>query len=453
MSVVLELVIPTLMVLILIIGFLSGYYPSFILSGLAPTVAIKGQLKTGQSNSKFKTKSILVAIQITICIILISSALITRSQFEFLVSKNIGINTEQVLAITNVPDIVTEKYKVIKSKFKDLSSVKGVSASMEVPSREIRDTGKIYAEGIQENRQTAPVMDIQVVDQDFIEVMNIELIAGRNFSDKLSTSKTLPYRYDFEEVRQYLKTQAQEYILNETALKLVGWSKPEEALGKQFRWSLGNINLSKGPVVGIIKDFHQESLRNKIDPIVMVYEPVWLQTILIKIDVDNIYQSVTDIESTWNNMVPDYPMEYAFLDDLFDKLYHAEKQQLQLIYIFSGLALIIAFLGIFSLISFTLKMKVKEIAIRRVLGATLSSIAMLLSREYIWITIIAMFAAVSLAWWGMNRWLETFAYRIQVDGTNFLLAMIIILVVIVSTITIRIYKLAVDNPANTLRND
>ncbi|MBX2842634.1 MAG: ABC transporter permease [Flammeovirgaceae bacterium] len=441
-------ILPIALVIALFIGGVAGFYPAFILTRRGAIDAIKSKNGFNPSKGNFSVKNGLVAFQLILCITLISSALITESQFKFLIEKNLGLEKEQIFAITNIPDEVKYKFHFLQDQLNQQPGVKGVAASMEVPSRAIRDTGPIYAEGLAEDPQNAPVMDIQIIDENFIDLMNVELLAGNNFQ-KGNTNEIS--EENKQNLIDYLQGQPRKYIINETAMKMVGWQSPEEAIGKEFGWSIGGITLQRGPVIGVIKDFHQESLRSKIDPVVIINEPIWVRNILVKMDGKNIRQTVASIQNIWKSNFPEYAMEYAFLDEMYNRLYENEQRQLQLIYIFSSLAILIAFLGIFGMLSYTLKTREKEIAVRKILGANLSSLFVLLSKNFIVLTLIGIFITIPLTWYSMDIWLQNYVYRIEITPFNFLAAVLIILLVLGITVSFQMGKVANNNPSNTLR--
>lgn len=444
------MIIPLAILLALCTGFVAGIFPVFLFANTQLVEALKGKTQLKNQRAGWGIKNFLVGFQLILCIVLISSALITQSQFSYLVNKNLGLEKEQVLAITGIPDPVKLKYDFLKEQIAQLASVEGVSASMEVPSKEIKDMGAVYAEGMPQDEDQAPMMDVQVVDPDFLDLMGLDLIAGRNFREPNLPKLEEVFKGD---AYKYLQESPREYILNETALKMVGWKDPEEALGKSFSWSISGIQLEKGPVVGVVKDFHQESLRNRIKPIVMLVEPMWLNNILIKIQGQQVSSTLASIQTFWKTHFPDYALEYAFVDDLYNQLYETEQKQLQLIYVFSALAILIAFLGIFGLLSYTLKSREKEIAVRKVLGANLSSLTVLLSKRFVMIALIGMTIAVPFCWWGMQEWLQNFEYRVAIQPFHFLSAILLIFIVLLTTISLQLRRVAQQNPAELLRTE
>jgi putative ABC transport system permease protein len=440
--------------LALLTGLLSGIYPAFVLSSMAPLNVLKSNANVSLANShnRFNFRKVLITCQFAICILLIGSALICRKQFIYLNEKNLGLKKEQVLALTAVPDTVKDKFKSFKDELLSKPGISGVSACLEVPSREIRDGGSVEYEGMVGSKDEAPVMDIQVTDHDFINVMGLELLAGESLPESL-TYDPIPELNGLEAIQQYLISKRRAYIINEIAMRKMGWTRPDEAVGKYISWSNVTMALAKGPIVGVVKDFHQETLRNKVDPIVMVFEPLWLRTFLIKLSTDNSSNSIATVEAVWNKLFPQYPFEYAFIDELYEKLYKNEKQQIQLLYTLSGLAIFIAFLGLFGLTAYTLKTRSKEIAVRKIFGANYIRLLKLFSREYLQVVIIASFVAIPASYYGVTTWLENFAYRVPVSWGNYLFPILLILIVLIGTIGYHTIKGTMSNPIESLREN
>jgi putative ABC transport system permease protein len=233
----------------------------------------------------------------------------------------------------------------------------------------------------------------------------------------------------------------------------LGFKSPSDAVGTRIKWSIGEMALAYGPITGVIKDFHQETLKNKVDPIVMVYEPVWLRTFLIKVDTKNIQASIGKIQSTWDKMFPQYPMEYFFLDELYENLYKGERVQLQLLYIFSGLSILIAFIGLVGLITYALRTRVKEIAIRKVMGATVKDLIRLISREYLMILLFGAALAVPVSIYGLTEWLSTFAYRVDISPMSYVLTCSVMGLLLLVTIGLQTFRSSMANPSEVLRNE
>ncbi|MEQ8531920.1 MAG: FtsX-like permease family protein, partial [Imperialibacter sp.] len=374
-------------------------------------------------------------------------------QFVFLNEKNLGMEKDQVIALPGVPDTVKDKFKLFKDKLEGQPGIKGVSACLEVPSREIRDGGTVTAEGIQENVDDAPSMDIQVIDHDFIDVMGMELLAGEPLPKSLAYEPLPQLTGANNDVEEYLLSKRRAYLLNETAMHAIGWQTPEEAIGKNVDWNQGTYKLAKGPVVGVVKDFHQETLKNKVDPIIMVFEPLWLRTFLVKLETNDVASTMSVIEGAWNELFPKYPFEYQFLDELYENLYKNERQQLQLLYLLSGLAITIAFIGLFGLIAYSLKTRVKELAIRKVMGANFTSLIRLIGKEYLMVMLAGAALAIPLSYFWVSKWLENFAYRIDISVMSYLITLAGICLLLMATVALQTIKTTGNNPADTLREE
>ena len=283
--------------------------------------------------------------------------------------------------------------------------------------------------------------------------MRLEFLAG---SDRYDELPPLKYPTEFDEentIEEYLANRPARYLINETAMRQLGWSSPEEALGQNISWTIGTLAYAYGPITGVVKDFHQETLKNEVDPTVMVYEPLWLNTFLIKVETAGVAQTLANIQTIWNDLFPIYPMEYYFLDDLFQRLYTQERVQLQLLSIFSGLAIVIAFLGLFSLVAYALRTRTRELAIRRVLGANLGSLIRLISTEYAWVLLIGGIVAIPLSYLAISRWLESFAYRVDISALWYLLTISFIGLLLVVTIGWQTRRSTSANPATVLRDE
>jgi putative ABC transport system permease protein len=211
--------------------------------------------------------------------------------------------------------------------------------------------------------------------------------------------------------------------------------------------------LQRGPVVGVVADFHQESLRNSIEPLVMFIEPIWINNILIKLSAGNMSEQITMIRDIWEDNLPEFYMDYVFVDELYNRIYESEQKQLQLIYFFSALAILMAFLGIFGLFTYALKIREKELAIRKVLGARISSITLLLSKHFLYLCLIGICIALPFTWFAMKNWLENFVYHIDINALNFLIAIGLTIMTLLITVLIQIKKIHGNNPADTLRSE
>lgn len=435
-------------------GIISGIYPLILLTSFKPMEVIRNTkvLSFSRKESPFNLKRVMVTLQFCISIILAGSTLIAYHQFRYLNEKNLGLEREQVVAIPGVPDKVKERYDAFRNYVRTLPGVAGVAACMEVPSREIRDSGPVLVKGFNDDPSKAPVMDVQIIDPGFAEIMGLEFLAGGNISSDVVPAEIPEFTETFT-IQDYLFNQRREYLINETAMRQLGWESTEEAIGQEISWSIGDMVLAPGPVKGVVRDFHQETLRNKVDPLVLVHEPVWLRTFLIKIETQQMQESIGRIQAAWDTMFPLYPMEYHFLDELYENLYKGERVQLQLLFTLTGLAIFIAFTGLIAMIAYALRTRVKEIAIRKVLGATLADLIRMISLEYFVVLLVGSLLAIPVSYYGVKQWLSGFAYRIDISPVSYLLVLVFVAALLMLTIGLQTLKSAMANPADTLRNE
>ncbi len=448
-----EYFIPFLLGIGLLSGLLTGILPSLAVTSVKVLQIMKqgDNWSMKRSTGKINVKRIIITVQFSATIILISSAMVAHRQFNFINEKNLGLKPDQILSITEVPNMVTKQYLVFKNLLNKIPGVRKVSACMEVPSSEIRDSSPVLVRGLNEDENKAPMMDIQIIDPDFVEMMGMEFLAGEDFSSKVTLNQVPEFNADLR-LSDYLSGSSRKYLINETAMKQLGWKEPSEAIGQEINWSIGSFDLAYGPIVGVIKDYHQESLRNKIDPIVMMVEPLWLKNILIKVDTKNLEKTIAGIESIWKDLFP-YALEYKFLDELFNKLYSEDRIQLELLSTLAFIAILISFMGLVSMVAFALKRRSKELAIRRVFGANVGSLTRLIGMEYFWVLAVAAFVGIPISYKWVTDWLQNFAYRINVLPFVYLLSVFILFVILLIIIHLQTYKATIDNPVDTLREE
>jgi len=437
-----------------IYGIIAGTYPVTRLNAINPVEIVKnsGTFRFTKRGGKISVKRILVTWQFCISILLIGSAFVAMDQFHFLNTTNLGIEKEQILAIPAIPDKIKDEYKILKDRLKTIPGVIEVAGCMEVPSREIRDAGPVLVKGINEDAEKAPTMDIQIIDHDFINLLGVKLIAGNNIPQSLMFDPIPEFTENFT-YYDYLYSKRRVYIINSTAMKQLGWETPDEALGQEISFSIGGFNLAMGPIIGIVADYHQESLKNRIDPTIMVFEPIWMKTVLIKIETEHVQGTIANIKSTWNELFPTYPIEYHFLDDMYEELYKNDRVKLQLLYVMSGLAICIAFIGLFGLIAYSLKTRVKEMAIRKVIGADVLSLIKMIFKEYIGSLAIAAIIAIPISYYFMDSWLQNFAYKEGIAFSRYALTFLVIVATALFIISLQTIKAISDNPAETLRRE
>ncbi len=416
-------VIPSLLAFGLIVGIISGSYPAFFLSSFKPITVFKGNL--GSSKGSSWLKNVLVVFQFTISIFLIIGTLVVYQQLKFFQNQKLGFEKDQVLVVSN-PGSLGNNIIPFKEALRKFSSVMDVSGSNTLPGKGFSNIG-FGAEAVDQSF----TLNLCVCDYDFLKTLKLKLAQGRFFSrDFVSDSNAA--------------------VLNEKAVELLGWDNP---IGKRINnWAQNRGNFV---VIGVIKDYHYESLHHKIRPMALFLSGGYYtnveRCISVRLNSENISGTIKYIENTWNNFAQNMPFEYSFLDEDFDNLYINEKQTRKLFTIFSCLAIFIACLGLFGLVSFIADRKTKEIGIRKVLGASVSGIVTILNKSFIKLVLIANFIAWPAAWYAMNRWLQNFAYRIKLSWWMFVLAALISLMIALITVSSQTVKAALKNPVNSLR--
>jgi len=411
----------------LVVGILAGIYPALIVSSFKPALTLKSQ--QGTARGKSTLRHVLVTAQFAISIVLIIATLITFQQLDYLNNRNLGYDKDQVINLPYDNDL-NNRYESFYNELQKSSLVKEVSRSSRVPTGRLLDSHgdpKIMR-GDSLVSVTVNLKNINI-DEGFFDTYGIGLTAGRNFSKAIATDDSLAF------------------IINETAAREFGWTNPQEHINTDFYY--GGV---KGKLIGIVKDFHFESLHQKIIPMVFM-RSVRFRNLSIKIPGKEMQAGLAHVEKVWKDFLPHQPFEYTFLSERYDKLYATEQKQNLLFTTFAALAIFIACLGLFGLAAFNTLQRVKEIGIRKVLGASVPNILALLSREILILVVAANLLAWPAAWYLMSRWLDTFAYHIPMNPLAYGLAAVAALAVALVTVSTQTIKAAMGNPANTLRHD
>ncbi|MFC1492674.1 ABC transporter permease [candidate division KSB1 bacterium] len=421
---------------VILTGLISGLYPALFLSSYKPVDAIKSSFSVsnrskGESRLVFSSlfiRKILVILQFAVSIILIICTLIVNSQLQFMNGKDLGFEQENIIAIPNTPRYINNKFDTFKDQLTGKPGIIGVSAQMEKPGREILDAGGVFAEGKTDNTNQI-LLYVSPVANNYVEFMDIDLICGRDFTPGTVVDNQ------------------PEYILNESAVKVIGWDTPEETLNKQFAWR----GMPQGEVIGVIKDINTATLKQAVKPIVFFVRPIWYGCFLIKIDPDNINATLNMLSNEWGSLFPNYPFEYYFVDDLYRELYRPDETFASVISSFSILAIVIACLGLLGLSAITTVQRTREIGIRKVLGSSPIGIVQLISKDFLKWIVTANIIALPTAYYASGYWLQDFAYRIDPGLGYYILTGLLTLLIALTTISYLTFKAASINPIDTIR--
>ena len=419
--------LPVFFAVLLVISLVAGAYPALALSGFMPSAVLKGTAKLSMGGVNVRKG--LVIFQFSLSIALIAGTIIVYSQMNKLLDKELGFDKEHMMVLDyNYDNSVNAKSEVLKIAMEANPAILSAAFSRSVPGSYFPNAGTEIQTSDGEMKMF--IQPIFQVGMDFIPHFGLELVAGRSYS------------------RDYPSDSSKALVINESVAKQYGYTNPDDIIGKKFnQWG------RSGEVIGVVKDFNYISLHRTIEPLTLPLSPYASRYLSLKVKTENISETIKEVGQLWSQLAPHRPFLYSFLNDDFNRQYHADFIFRKLFTTFSCLAIFIACLGLLGLATYTAEQRTKEMGIRKVLGADIINIVTLLSKDFMKLVFVSIVIATPISWYVMNQWLHGFAFRIDIQPWIFILAGLIALSIALITISYQAFKSAVMNPVNSLRSE
>jgi putative ABC transport system permease protein len=410
--------------LIFITGIVAGIYPSFFLSSFNTIKVLKGSSSKG--SQKNLLRSSLVVFQFFVSIALIIATIVVYQQLYFMQNKKLGYDKEQVLYLPDAR-LLGKDQPAFKQQLSQNKNVVATSIARSIPGLPFMDGTQIYPKNENGNGKEIHA-NIYHVDEDYLKTLGIKIVSGRNFSRDFPTDSSA-------------------VVINQAMVRELGWSRTNP-IGK----TIVRSGQQQFKVIGVMADFNYASAKQEIAPLMMMLGNNY-GGLVLKINTADVKGFLSDLKKQWDSFNPQGALEYTFLDDNFAKMYASEIRTQQIFSAFARIAIIIASLGLFGLSAFVIEQRTKEIGIRKVLGASVQNVLLLVSKDFLLLVGIAFLISVPVTWWAMHNWLQDFAYRISIQWWVFILAGFVAILISIITISFQAIKAAVANPVESLRSE
>ncbi|WP_303311270.1 ABC transporter permease [Hymenobacter sp. BT730] len=423
--------------LTVLVGLLAGIYPALVLASFKPVKVLKSAVVSDGPLGRIQwLRQGLIVVQFALSVFLIVCAIVVYRQVSYLHNKDLGFNKDQIMFFPMRGENMNRNYQAFHQELEQAPGVASASIGYGFPGDLVAgDDIEVPVNGELKHFSVTQLL----VDYDYMRTLGLKLIAGRNFSPS--------YKDDADHA----------FVINETAVRELGFGTPDKALGQAMQWRVwsdrNTDSMKVGKVIGVVKDFNYKSLYDKVDPTVLQIFPGANWKVAVKLRSNDVATGVESVKKVWAKFSPDYPIEFRFMDESFDEMYRAEDKLQTLLFTFTGVAIFVGCLGLFGLATYAAERRKKEIGIRKVLGADVSTIVGLLSKEFMVLVGVAAIIAFPLAWLAMSRWLQDFAYRIDIPLWAFLVSGLLAAAVAFLTVSFQAVKAATSNPIKNLRSE